>query len=322
MNRANKSGQALLTSRNKAGQALLIILLAMVTITTVVLSIVSRSVSEIEITNKEEDSLRAFTAAEAGIEEALVTASLGTQLTESITVPTTGSNTAEISNYTVNVTGYPQTATQFAYPFELSSGDSGAVWLVSRDGVVSQPCTSSTPCFNPASQNLTVCWGNTTPTQITSQSPAIELTFIYKVSNVYYTTRAVFDPFATRRNSENKFQVPTSTNGSGCNNVAGESYKFRKDFTTAELTTGVASSLGLPSIAGATELLKVRLLYNTTPQAFGIISNSNLPPQGRQVSSVGESGNSTRKIEAFLLNPSTPSVFDSALYSNTRVVKN
>lgn len=306
---------------NKSGQALLIILLAMVTITTVVLSIVSRSVSEVEVTNKEEDSLRAFTAAEAGIEEALISATIGTTLEESITVPTTGSLTSEISNYTVDVIGYPQNATQFAYPFELLSGDTASVWLVTRNGVQTLPCTGST-CFDPDPQNLTICWGNTTPNVIDASSPAIELTFVYKVGTTYYTTRAAFDPFLNRR-SDNKFQVPTATNGSGCSNIAGENYKFRKDFSAQELTTGVASSLGLPTTAGATELLKVRLLYNTTtPHGFGVISNAPLPSQGRQVNSVGESGNSTRRIEAYLLNPSTPSVFDGAIYSGTQMVKN
>lgn len=301
-------------TKNKSGQALLIILLAMVTITTVVLSIVSRSVSEVEVTNKEEDSLRAFTAAEAGVEEALVTAAIGTNLQESITVPTTGSLTSEISNYSVNVTGYPQTATQYAYPFELLSGDSGTVWL----------CDSTSPCFSPNSQNLTVCWGKRM-TYPAGQSPALELTFVYKVSGTYYTSRAVFDPDSARRGNAttpgNKFQAPTSTNGT-CT-IAGEQYQFSKSFTTQELTTGVASSLGLPITAGDTELMKARLLYNTgTAHSFGVMSNANLPPQGRQVSSVGESGNATRKIEAFLLNPSTPSVFDSAIYSGTRLIKN
>ena len=54
------------------GQALVIILLVLAVASTVVLSLVSRTVTDVAITTKEKDSSRAFSAAEAGVEEALV----------------------------------------------------------------------------------------------------------------------------------------------------------------------------------------------------------------------------------------------------------
>ena len=56
-----------------SGQALLVILLSMTVILTVVLSVVSRTVTDITITTYQEDAQRAFDAAEAGIEDALLT---------------------------------------------------------------------------------------------------------------------------------------------------------------------------------------------------------------------------------------------------------
>ena len=58
--------------KNQKGQALIIILLVMSVVLTVVLSSVSRSVTEIVVTGYEEDALRAFSAAEAGVEEKLL----------------------------------------------------------------------------------------------------------------------------------------------------------------------------------------------------------------------------------------------------------
>jgi len=59
-------------NKKESGQALLIVLLGMAVILTLVLSIVSRSVTDISLTKKDEESLRAFSAAEAGVEQLLV----------------------------------------------------------------------------------------------------------------------------------------------------------------------------------------------------------------------------------------------------------
>ena len=55
----------------QAGQALLIVLLVTAVALTVGLAAVSRSVTEVEISREEEEAVRAFSAAEAGIEEVL-----------------------------------------------------------------------------------------------------------------------------------------------------------------------------------------------------------------------------------------------------------
>jgi len=57
----------------QSGQAVLIILLVMAVILTIALSVVSRSVTDISISRKEEEAARAFSAAEAGIEKVLKT---------------------------------------------------------------------------------------------------------------------------------------------------------------------------------------------------------------------------------------------------------
>ena len=67
------SGQARLQrlERSDCGQVALIALLIMIVLLTVGLAVVSRSVTDIRISKESEESARAFSAAEAGIEEAL-----------------------------------------------------------------------------------------------------------------------------------------------------------------------------------------------------------------------------------------------------------
>lgn len=283
----------------------------MATITTVVLSIASRSVTEVEISNKEEDSLRAFSAAETGIEQALVAGSIGQNIANDLELPTSGGSASVISNYSASVNGFPNNSSEFAYPYDLYSGDSGAVWMVTRNGVTTLPCGSSSPCFTPS--DLKVCWGAVGTGANTAQTPALELMFIYEnPAGSYHTTKAFLDPYSARRTT-NKFDAATT----GSCNIAGESYAFNKQFNSTDLT-----NLGLPPSAGSVKLMKVRFLYNTlTSHSFGVSSSGLFPSQGKQVSSVGQAGNSKRKIEAYLLNPALPSVFDAAIYSGTDIVK-
>ncbi|MCM8787836.1 MAG: pilus assembly PilX N-terminal domain-containing protein [Candidatus Omnitrophica bacterium] len=56
---------------NKKGQIALIIVLIMIVVLTIGLALISRSLTDIKISEDEKESLRAFSAAEAGIEEAL-----------------------------------------------------------------------------------------------------------------------------------------------------------------------------------------------------------------------------------------------------------
>lgn len=90
----------------KSGQTALIVLLIMVVILTVALSLISRSITDIKISQDEQEALRAFSAAEAGIEDMLnrVTLGVGTTsvtvgtLTANVTITATGENTKRTLN--------------------------------------------------------------------------------------------------------------------------------------------------------------------------------------------------------------------------------
>ena len=107
--------------KSESGQALVLILLSLSVVLTLVLFILSRSVTDIAVSSTQEQSVRAFSAAEAGIERALVT---GANYTDE-----------QIGNatYTAKVSNFAEGLTEFVYPSLLSSGDSATVWFIAHD---------------------------------------------------------------------------------------------------------------------------------------------------------------------------------------------
>jgi len=290
------------------GQALLIVLLAMAVLATMMLSVVSRSTSEIGVTTREEESLRAFSAAEAGIEEALIT---GTQeelisgelepISRELTAPAPGGSST-VSTFTAAVQRYPENPQQFAYPFGLLSGQAGSVWFVTRDGDTILDCSNG-ECFTGTS--LSLCWGTTG----SGEPPAALVNVIYESSSGFGLSSAGFDPITSRRSSNN-FAPPDSSGG--CS-IAGQNYTYSANVDFSGMGVAAGSRL---------ILMRVALLYNpNVAHTFGVSTGSALPIQGRQVSSEGEAGEVTRRINAYLLNPAMPFVFDAALYSSGDITK-
>ena len=60
------------SNNRQKGQALLLVLLVMSLVLTLVLSSVSKSVTDVEISKYEDNAIRAFDAAQAGIEKGMV----------------------------------------------------------------------------------------------------------------------------------------------------------------------------------------------------------------------------------------------------------
>jgi type II secretory pathway pseudopilin PulG len=92
-------------SKQNSGQIALIVLLVMVVVLTIGLSLVSRTVSEVRISQDEEEALRAFSAAEAGIEYYLGQGSLTAGDNQSVSLNQQGvSATVDIEEITDSYT--------------------------------------------------------------------------------------------------------------------------------------------------------------------------------------------------------------------------
>lgn len=266
----------------ESGQTLVLVLLALAVVLTIVLFVLSRSITDISISSSESEAVSAFSAAEAGVEQALVIGTGGTSLVGS-------------ASYTSQVTNVAQGLTGFVYPIDLNSGDSMTLWLKSQDS--SSDFTGS---------NLKICWGKVGAYSDQNLMPAVEAVLFYETSANNPATariyRAAFDPNASRR-ANNSFAV----SGGSCV-IANQSFQFQ-----ATLNLGLAN----PQFA----FVRMFYNTDTAqPIAFGS-ADAQFPSQGILVDSSGTSGQSNRKVQVFQGWPEIPAPFQFAVYSSTGLTK-
>ncbi len=296
---------------NSKGQALLIVLLSMAVVLTVVLSVISFSVTDIAVTNRESDALRAFSAAEAGVEKALVAV-------------TAQSGSFGVDKFSAAVTGIAEGTQTFDYPADIAAGDEATVWFVGHDTNGNLSCSQSgKPCFT--GSQMYVCWGTPGTAAGAATTPAVEVTVYYSnppVAGNYANiniARAVFDPNSSRQ-GQNAFASP---DGVAKCTIGKKDYAFRSTIDFAALGIPGTSYL----VQNGLQLAHVRLFYNTdTSQPVGFdvsggAGNGQLPSQGERVESTGTAGESTRKVEVFRLYSDIATVFETALFSSGGVVK-
>lgn len=187
--------------KNQAGQAVLIVLLSLSVVLVVVMFILSRSITDISLSSKEEDSMRAFSAAEAGIERVLVTGS------------DTGSMSIGDATFNADVSAFAQGVNKVVYPISLKSGEIATFWFTRPNEAT---------VFN--GTQMKICWADDNATD----NPALEVTVYYKVGTEYRVYRKMLDPVFTR--TQNNVVV-----GSGCD-IDGELFEFNDSVNLAGLT--------------------------------------------------------------------------------------
>lgn len=292
------------------GQALLIVLLTMAVILTVVLSVVSRSVTDITVTTYEESSLRAFSAAEAGIEKAL----LNTTVPIFSGYPDSSDNSV---SYSGGITSPSEADQTYSLKEGLSSGEVATFWLVSHNNDGSLTCGEGKPCF--AKTNIHICWGN--PDYADTKQPAVEIMVYYDT-----TTNSVDSPnnysnvkvarYAYSPNDSDKYAGWAKVTG-GCD-WEGDLYKHK----AVMKITDVDSSC---NIAGCPLMVKVRMYYsNLVKQKIGIQTSGgteNLPSQGLEITSTGTAGDTSRRVTVTQRYPENPTFFDAAVFSMKDIIK-
>lgn len=282
--------------RNSSGQALLLVLLSMAVVLVVVLSILSKSITDIAVTSREEEAQRAFSAAEAGIERILISAT-GAGI----------AGTVGNASFNATVTSYGQGGHTIILPSSLASGDSATIWFVDHAPDGTLICTGAT-CFT--GSPMKVCWGETGTANNTANTPAIETTVFYANTPGNYATvrvaRDATDP-NTPRQSSNSFAAPDP----GTCTIDSQVFPFQK--------TIAFNSLGIPASVYNQQngllFVRLRLIYNSDKaHPVGLdVGTGTLPAQGSKVESIGTSGESTRKVVVYRSFPDLPSIFDSAI---------
>lgn len=275
--------------KRESGQALVLVLLSLSVVLTLILFILSRSITDIAVSSRQEESTRAFSAAEAGIERSLV---VGTSFA------TTGIGDAF---YKTSVTNFAEGSTEIVYPSSLASGDSAVVWFMAHD-----PSTGNlTSLGGFRGSSMKVCWGDSAAS---ASSPAIEVSAYYESIRGDLSTikiaREAIDPYSGR-NPPNSFS--NSLDGGSCT-IAGKSYTFQKTITFSSFSPAVNSD-GLI-------LARIKMFYNPAPQSIGVVvsgAGQVLPSQGQQIDSSGKAGESNRRIIVYQGWPEFPFASNSLI---------
>lgn len=290
--------------KKEKGQAVLVLILIMVIALTIGLSVASRLTTDIKISTQIEESQRAFSAAEAGIEYAL-SANLSAGQSEQKTIGNT--------SYAVRVSQIGGSSSPILFPASLESDEAYQIWFVNPEDL-------NTEVYN--SNSIRILWGNPDPNWAAAENinktPAIQVIIVYKDGSLYKFGKFALDP---RTDRGNNFCYPTGANCSGVSNfktdgseeIEGQKAQFSAD-------------LDLSRFRGASkilQLLRFKLLYSTTPQLAGIkpLGNGVLPVQGKEIKSTGVSGKMTREVKVFEFNPSLPAIFDFSLFSAGSIEK-
>lgn len=166
------------------GQILLITLLILVVATTIALSVISRSTTDTTISRQVEESLRAFSAAEAGLERSLEAGAAQ----PAFNFPETKANVR------VAAVTYGGTSTFEFGNTTYPRGGVATLWFVGHnaDGSLNYSSFLNTG-FN-------ICWPVVGGTQ-----PAVEVSVYYKNGNSFGVQRYAYDPA-----NQNNFSVPTT----------------------------------------------------------------------------------------------------------------
>jgi Tfp pilus assembly protein PilX len=279
-------------STRQSGQVVLITLLVLTIATTVALSLVSRTTTDTTITNQIEESSRAFSAAEAGVEEALRSGvgSGGTQVLS-----------GGEASYAVTVASIGGAAGVFQFPKKTLRGVTETLWLVNHNA---SGQLVETPTYT--ASTIGVCWSSETIT------PALIATVLYKESTdgSYRVAKAAFDPDATRAGTDN---FTSSYTAGGCGGTTGTAYRVTITFSGLDASINPAVDTLLA--------LRLRPVYADAKLAIDA-GVQVLPLQGNKIDSTGStSGGTNRKIVVFQQYRSPSTIFDAAVYSQGSIVK-
>lgn len=257
---------------NQRGQALLIVVLVMVVALTVGLSIASKTITNLRTSTEEASSQKALAAAEAGVEQAIKTNQIG-------------SNVAS-GTFTDTNTSYQTSVNSVSGSSFLMNGGNSVLQDNGADLWLSDYSSDSTKLFttNLYSGNVTIKWGSSGNPCSDAALEIIILSGPNKQSAV--SSRYTYDACASRANSNNFKQV-----GINQSTLLGKTFFYQTDQITIQ-----SGFLG-----------RVVPLYYNTP--VGVVGTAAFPLQGTTITSTGTSGTTTRKVNVFQGYPEIPSEF-------------
>ncbi|MDO8270248.1 MAG: hypothetical protein Q7T54_06295 [Candidatus Levybacteria bacterium] len=280
--------------KNSEGQVLLVVVLTMIVALTVGLSIAARIVTELKLSKQNEESQRAFQAAESGIQQTLVRQSdIGT-----LNAPIELDNNAAFSTTYVTDSGQ---AIVLNNGLDVDQAVGADVWLSDYSPVPSLQFLNPMGGGNPV--DITLYWGATNqdecPASGSDTAPAIEVIALIGPISSPTIARNIYESAGCNR-------ISNATAGS----TVGGPFTLKGTIfrNSAQMQFG-----GNPMEDGL--IMKVIPIYNSTVIGFQSASVP-FPAQGSVVTSTGTSGDTVRKVAYYKSFPQLPlEVFPYSLLS-------
>lgn len=294
----------------KSGQILILVLLVVVVALAVGLSVASRNLTNLRTSTQADQSQRAFTAAEGGVEDVLsrlntvasvVNSSNPGQIGGGCTK--NGSNVEANCTLTTASTGVAGTVNVIGQPTYEKSVELGDVAQVNLR-------INSTTLYN---GSFTISWLKTSDTV----PDTLEFTFV--CTNDSSTTCGL------------------NVNGVSVSNtkITTAYGQYRTAFTSDIYISGQSSSIGacqttsppwtckeVFTVSGNMELLRIKAFYNRTTISVGTVG-ATFPVQTYQITSTATTDSGvSRKVQVSRdALPQLPAVFDYVLYSGQDIIK-
>lgn len=320
--------------KNQSGQVIIILLLIMLVALSIGLVATQRSVTDVTTSTQSDQSTRAFSAAEAGIEQIIQRGG-----TNSLNV-TLGDN----ARFSVNASDLPKENEGLEYP-PIGKEVIAQVWFA-------DPNSAGSPTKHYGGSSVDIYFGNKGLFQqqgladaydLPAESkPAISLTFINRVGTGASAKYESYKVYLDSVNRSNNFWNPST---SGANQI-----DCQRNGLSAITTTSSTSSFyckktinikrddsdGAP-LCNTSDcypvLVRIRMLYATEPQKIAIVPTSStctnashpqpcLPKQANRYVSTGQAGRSQKTIEVFRVKKVVPPWFDFAIFSAGAIEKN
>lgn len=274
------------------GQILLIVVLTMIVALTVGLSIAARIVTELKLSKQNEESQRAFQAAESGIQQTLIRQS-------SINIPIDLGNNASFSTTYTADNGTAIVMNNGQAVDQVTGAD---VWLSDYSSdpalIFKNQMGGGSPVV------ITMYWGSPSQTSCSTSSgdavaPAIEVVLLQGTAGNPTVQKSIYESNGCARVSN---AVAGTTSGGPFN------LKNVNFLNSATLTfNGSALTNGL--------IMKIIPIFNSSIVGFQSATIP-FPPQGSVVTSTGTSGDTVRKVVYYQSYPQLPlEIFPYSLLS-------
>lgn len=300
--------------KSNKGEVILIILLVMAVGLTIGLAVSSRSLTDVQISNKVEESSRAFSAAETGIEKVLEQ-----NLAQISSLPpgTVGSG-GQTADYNVNlqdVSEYPGDPTNiYLFPGIIPEGESQVVWLVPHS-LSTGTFDDSTRVYN--SNSINICWEDKNVDPFTYT--ALDITVFFKESGEYKVARTAYDPDPSRWSNAG-FNDAGSL-GNYCSISVTDGHHYRAQLTFDTLTPPIPPIFNSPAVVPIA--IRLRPVYADSRLAVQPSGGaSSFPVQGKIISSTGNTASGvSRKWDVLNTYAAPQDIFDYAIWSDTDINK-